>query len=97
MEKLTCHMPVVRSHPSPSELVRKCQKTALVWVITNMETAVLIFRAEITEKSNTAFSLALSQPVCLQLAPICCVVLPMMISCILLTPLVRLLCGQLTI
>ena len=72
---------------------------ALLWVIMNMETAALIFRAQITDKWKTAFSLAHLQPVCLHLAPICCVaVLPMMIQLhSVLTPLVRLLCGQLTI
>jgi hypothetical protein len=64
-----------------------------------METAALIFRAYITEKWKTAFSLALLQPECLQLAPICCVaVLPMMIQLhSVLTPLVRMLCGQITV
>jgi len=58
-----------------------------------------VCRAQITEKWKTAFNLAQSLPVCLQLAPICCVaVLPVMIQLhSVLTPLVRLLCGQLTI
>ena len=62
-----------------------------------METAALNFRAQITGKWKTAFSLAQLQPVCLQLAAVCCVaVLPMMIQLhSVLTPLVRLLCGQL--